>query len=82
MEEKIGRSLINLACRHHVYEIILGSVFETKLSSTFTPEVLIFERFAKSWPDLNKESFISGIEDTTVCEKIGPVEKLLLRSAV
>ena len=56
-------------------KIILRSVFETKLSSTSAPDVPIFERFAKSWPNLNKESFINAIKDTTVSVKISPVER-------
>lgn len=67
LEKKNRRSLINLPCRHHVYEIILRSAFETKLYSTSAPEVLIFERFAKSWQLINKELFRSGYEDASVC---------------
>jgi hypothetical protein len=28
LEEKIGRNLLHLACRHHVLELIVGAVFE------------------------------------------------------
>lgn len=58
-----------------MYEIILRSVFETKLYSTSAPEVSIFERFAKSWPGFKKELFRSGNEDTTVCLQISPSER-------
>lgn len=74
LEKKIGRSLINLPCRHHIYEVVLRSVFETKLSSTSAPEVPIFERFGKFWPNINKQAFKSGIEDSTICEKISAAE--------
>lgn len=75
LEKKMGRKLINLPCRHHVYEIFLRAVFETKLSPTSAPEVSLFERFSKSWPDLNHESFTSGTDDEIVCSKISPEER-------
>lgn len=74
LEKRIGRSLINLPCRHHIYEIILRSVFETKFCSTSAPEVSIFERFAKSWPNLKKDLYRSGNEDAIVCLAISPAD--------
>ena len=66
LQKKIGRDLLLLPCRHHIYEIFLRNVFESKLSSSSAPEVPIFERFARSWADLNRDSFKSGIEDENV----------------
>lgn len=74
LQKKIGRDLMLLPCRHHIYEIVLRSVFETKLTSSSAPEVLIFEKFAKFWPDLNHESFKSGIEDENVSAQINQTE--------
>lgn len=47
LEKKLGRNLLSLACRHHVYEIVLRKVFETKLLPSSAPDVPFFERFAK-----------------------------------
>lgn len=75
LEKKFGRSLMKLPCRHHIYEIILRSVFEEKLCSTSSPQVPIFEKFAKSWPGLAVESFRSGIMDEIVCMKISQPDR-------
>lgn len=75
LEKKISRKLTHLPCRHHIFEIILRAVFETKLYPTSAPEVPIFERFANAWNDLDRESFRSGIEDETVCSKISQAER-------
>lgn len=75
LENKMARKLIHLPCRHHIYEIMLRAVFEIKYSSTSAPEVPIFERFAKSWPALNQESFSSGTDDEIVCSKISSSER-------
>lgn len=79
LEKKFGRKLIHLPCRHHIYEIILRSVFETKISSTSAPEVSLFERFAKSWPNLNKEAFESSIGDRIISEQINVTEVSVLK---
>lgn len=55
LEQKIGRPLLALACRHHVFEIVLAAVFSTKLGPTNGPAYSIFLRFQKDWKNLNKE---------------------------
>lgn len=74
LQKKIGQKLINLPCRHHIYEIVLRSVFEKKLSPSSAPNVGIFERFAKSWPDLNHDSINTSIVDEIVCSQINGTE--------
>lgn len=75
LQQKIGRDLIKFACRHHIYELPLRETFEKKLSiSTSAPDVLIFERFAKSWPSLNYDTFKNGLEDETICSKLPQAE--------
>lgn len=63
LQNLLGRNLMKFACRHHIYELILRCVFELKLTSSSAPEVQIFERFAKAWPDIDKTRFASGLDD-------------------
>lgn len=74
LQKKMNRKLMNFPCRHHIYEIMLRIVFELKLSSTTAPEVPIFERFSKYWPNLIQEGFATGISDEFVCAKISKTE--------
>lgn len=74
LENKMARNLIHLPCRHHIYEIMLRAVFETKHSSTSAPEVPIFERFSKSW-HYYQELFAKGTDDEVVCSKIDSTER-------
>lgn len=48
LERKLQHNIIHLPCRHHIYEIILRHVFESKLSLTSGPGVVMFDRFAKA----------------------------------
>lgn len=72
--KKLGRKLLSLACRYHVYETILRKVFERKLHPSSAPEVPIFERFSKSWAKLNQKSFESGIKDKAISSQISQTE--------
>ncbi|KAG0730304.1 hypothetical protein GWK47_028506 [Chionoecetes opilio] len=43
IEQELGRSLLWLACRHHVHEVILKDVFEASLGSSSGPDIGIFK---------------------------------------
>lgn len=62
--------MLLLACRHDIYELNLRAVFELKVSTSSGPGVLIFERFAKSWPNFDHKSFKNCLEDDVVCSRI------------
>lgn len=68
LEKKMGRSLLYLACRHHIYELILKDIFITKCmkSKTTAPNVEMFERLKNSWNQFFLESYLPGIEDEIV----------------
>lgn len=74
------RELLHLACRHHIYEIVLRQVFEVKLSTSSGPEVQLFERFAKVWKSLDQTAFQNGVEDEIVGSKIPPDEQAAIRN--
>lgn len=60
LEVKLGRTLLNLACRHHVYELTLKCVFEKLAGSSTGPDVGLFQRFQKQWNSLDKGNFQTG----------------------
>lgn len=74
LQQFMDRKLIELACRHHIYEIVLRGVFESKHGTSSAPEVLIFNRFQRAWPGLDHSSFKSGLEDEIVRSKISDTE--------
>lgn len=74
LEELLGRKLIHLGCRHHIYELVLKDVFEKKYGSTSAPETPIFNRFADAWHGINKDQFLPGLDDSIVRAKISDDE--------
>lgn len=67
LERKLQRNLLYLACRHHISELILKSVFELKVCKVSSgPTVPLFVRFQKTWTKLNHQQFQSGMQDVIV----------------
>lgn len=63
LQKHLDPNLLNSACRHHIYEILLRSFFEVNFSkSSAPPEDSMSERFAKAWKNLDHKSFESGVE--------------------
>jgi hypothetical protein len=42
LERYLGRKLLNLACRHHVYELLVEATFTVFFGKTTSPEVSMF----------------------------------------
>ena len=57
LERKLGKNLIWLACRHHVFEIICRSVFTTAFGSTDGPSVTLFKRFKAFWHNIDQHNY-------------------------
>ena len=66
----LGRKLLNLACRHHVFELVLEAAFSLCFEPSSDPKPPIFKRFKDSWCNLDKSNFKSGITDPEVAKSI------------
>ncbi|CAH0563009.1 unnamed protein product [Brassicogethes aeneus] len=63
LEDKIGRDLLYLACRHHTSELMLRNVAEVAWPVTNSPNVPIFKRFRDNWEKIDKSLYEIGTED-------------------
>jgi hypothetical protein len=79
IENILEKNLLYFACRHHIYEIILRSVFEKKMGKTTGPTVLMFKKFQNAWPKINVHNFRSGIENEKVMRHLnqGDISRIL-----
>jgi hypothetical protein len=58
LEQKLERELLLFACRHHVYELVLKSVFEAKIHQvTNSPDIPLFKKFKDNWKNVNPDDF-------------------------
>lgn len=54
LENKLKKSLLYCACRHHIPELMLGAVYCTCLGEKKGPEDELCKRFQNSWPQIDK----------------------------
>jgi hypothetical protein len=78
LEQKLEKELINLACRHHIHELIVAKVFDTLMGPSSGPSIKLFQRFADSWKSINRQAYESGIQDETVAAELEPVKEDLI----
>lgn len=70
LEQKLERDILYLLCRHHIYEIILQSIFSEKMIKSTGPNVTLFKRFQEVWLSINKTHFVPGINDKIIRQTI------------
>lgn len=67
LTQKLGREVLHLACRHHVYEIVLQGVFsEVQLSPSTGPDIPLFKRFKNTWQAIDQTQISTYLLDADV----------------
>lgn len=69
-------NILSLACRHHIPEIILSKVFSITIEDkTSGPKIMLFERFKKSWSNINAAFYEPAINENIVDSAFDNTEK-------
>lgn len=55
--DKLQRKLLHFACRHHIYEIVLASVYTSMMGKSTGPDIELFKRFKDSWANIDKTRY-------------------------
>lgn len=66
LEQELQKTLLYLACRHHVPEVVLKGTFEVCVAVSSGPEVLIFKRLREEWPKIDQTKFSPGVADEDI----------------
>jgi hypothetical protein len=56
IERKMAKNLLHLACRHHIFEVMLGDVFKSLAGPSSGPDIQVFKRFKNAWPSINHDN--------------------------
>lgn len=67
-QEKLGRELVYLPCRHHILEIVIGEVFDKCLGPSAGPNISLFKRFRENWDNIDTLKFESSVHDKDTSE--------------
>lgn len=58
------QNLLYFACRHHVFELVIGAIFIALFGETTAPSPDMFENFKSDWHKINQKSFkVSHLTD-------------------
>lgn len=69
VEQKMGKELLWLACRHHILEIVLAAVTNHLLGPSKGPDIAIFQRFQAQWAFIDQSKYQTGLaNEQTVSE--------------
>jgi hypothetical protein len=80
LEQKLGKELLSLACRHYVMELIIGAVFKVCLGSTSSPEVPLFKRFQGHWQFIDQQKYETALTNNTEYQDHCKTSKMVLLS--
>jgi len=81
LEQKLQRNCLYLACRHHIFELLIGAAFEKTMGVSSGPEVQLFKRFREHWAFIDKERFHPGPTDEYVKNVLADVrDEIAVRS--
>ena len=75
LEEKFERELLSLACRHHVMELVIESVFQVCMGSSSCPEVPLFKHFQAHWAFIDPDKYDVGVDSLDVLNIIRDVHE-------
>jgi hypothetical protein len=70
LEQKLKKDLLHFACRHHILELVLASVFNETMGATSGPDVTIFKRFQQSWKLINQSCYETGTSYAEVAQAV------------
>jgi hypothetical protein len=65
LEKMFNRDLLYFPCRHHIFELVLRSCFDTLMGTTSGPDMLLFKRFKETWTKLDKKIYITGTNEVS-----------------
>src|SRR6218665_4147369 len=79
LEHKLNKPLLNLACRHHIHELIIAKVIETVIDrASSCPQIKLLQRFPTAWNTINAHVFESAISDDRLATELDQIKKYIL----
>lgn len=69
IQDKLGKPLIGLACRHHILELIVFQAIKQTVKKESTgPDNVSFKTFQSTWDSIDKKKFQPCINDPKVAK--------------
>ncbi|KAK2727011.1 hypothetical protein QYM36_007756 [Artemia franciscana] len=75
LEQKLGKELLCLGCRHHIMELVIAAAFRVCMGSTSSPEVPLFKRFQDYWRFIDTDKYETGIAADDVARLVDDIKQ-------
>src|SRR5688572_32566614 len=69
LEAELGKDSLNLACRHHVSEIVLEKVFSLH-DSARSPKLALFSHFHDFWPQIDQAKYRTAMDYKDAAQRV------------
>ena len=63
MEHSLDHEMAWVACRHHIMELVLASIFQALFGPTGGPDVALFKSFQTTWPYIDQSAYETASDD-------------------
>lgn len=79
LEQKLGREILWLPCRHHIFELVLAGVFNSSKACIMSgPDVPLFKRFKSAWESIDKSKYSDFKSDSVLYDVLkGHTEEII-----
>ena len=81
LEQKLGKELLSLACRHQIMELVIRAVFQVCFGGKSSSDVQLFKRFQAKWGDIDQKVYETGVSNTSVFRVVKDVIKSTIEFA-
>src|SRR5688572_18931558 len=81
LEAELGKDFLNLACRHHVSEIVLEKVFSLH-DSARSPKLELFSHFRDFWPQIDQAKYRTAMDDKDAAQRVTEIREDVITIAL
>lgn len=79
LEQRLDRDVLHLACRHHIFELILqAAIVDSKLHISCAPDIAVFKRFKNAWNGINTKNISVWSSNEKLKNILSPVHQEIL----
>lgn len=82
IQQRLNKSLLHLACRHHIHELVLAKAYTVILGEDpKSPKIQLCDEFRAFWSHIDQTQFNSAVDCEATIEVVAPFKDVVLSFA-
>ena len=81
IEQLLRKQLLYFACRHHIFELVLETVFSVQMKPSSSPDIFIFKRFQSQWSFIDTTDYRIVVDDEYAADAVRNVKDHIIAFA-